>query len=126
MTPKAILDGLRRENPACLAVGYADIGSGLVLVTSAQSDLSQEKWDDLCATANSLLKGSSASITQDTLGLNDAVDYAIVVADQTYVVAVASAYEHDGALCALCEPTLDTASFVISAQSTLAALYRDE
>lgn len=126
MTPRALLDGLRQDNPACFAVGYADIVSGLVLVTSAGSELPQEKWDDLCATANSLLKGSSALIAQDTLGLSDPVDYAIVVANQSYVIAVASVHEHDSALCALCDLTLDTACFVASAQSTLAALCNNE
>ncbi len=63
------LDVLRQENAEIETVTYMDIGSGMVLYTSAKVRPRQENLDALCATAGSLLGGADGS-NQVAVSLN--------------------------------------------------------
>ena len=87
------LDTLRQENAEIETVTYMDIGSGMVLYTSAKIRPRQEILDALCATASTLLGGADGS-----------TETAVALKPAEACVLRRSPDETSEAICVVCAP----------------------
>lgn len=65
MTIGEELTGFLERFPACLAVAYADLSTGMVLASRTVEKMAQEKLDALCEIGRDCLLGANASRVLD-------------------------------------------------------------
>lgn len=121
----SVLDDLRAQFPSCITAAYADISAGMILATSSDHQLPQERWDELCETASALLQGDLAG---DVSGLfvGTSIGYAVIVEPGEVGVFVRSAVNPDDAMCCLCGPSDRIADLISSAQKCLSEISLDD
>lgn len=113
------VNALRRAFPECRVATFADLASGLVLFTSSDARLPQERLDALCDRARALLDpGTDAAAAL----LGAPVRFvATPDADGTLVI-VRAPEELNEALICHCDPDLDLAAFAARAARDLSLL----
>lgn len=121
----SILDDLRGQFPACSSIAYADLSAGMILAVSSDSDVPQETWDDLCATAVELLTGSVADQVSGLLSAGGGVCQAIISQDQELGVFVKSGANDEDAFACICAPDIGVQGFVASAHAQLDQIAAD-
>lgn len=111
------LNVLRRDHPACRVATFTDIASGLVLFSSADRRLPQERLDALSRRARELLRGSAHAAATGVLG--GPVTEAVVTESDGLLVVVRSPTEPDEALICDCAEEIDLAAFTEGAARAL-------
>lgn len=116
------LDALRAELPGCSLVAFTDLGSKLVLSSSAAAKLAQEDLDHLSDTAQSLLQGSLSEGAASLLKMGEGdtrpgMAMLLSIADaRIFLRAPGNAPE---ALVCVCAPDADLGKVVDCGRSTL-------
>lgn len=111
---------LRRAFPECRVATFADLASGLVLFTSSDARLPQERLDALCDRARQLLDAGADDAAAAALG---APVRLVATTDEDGILVVArSPEEPDEALICHCDPSLDLAAFAARSARELAQL----
>ena len=108
------LDSLTEQFPDCLIAAYADIGTGVTLVSSNRLNAPREALDELCAEA-------AISLGMPDAPAIGAVTSPIVVksADQAVFVYLRSADEPNDALLCMCRPKIALDAFLTAARACL-------
>lgn len=110
----AQLERLIEQYPDCSLVAYADIGTGITLVSAGQSDIPREALDELCAEA-ALTLGKS-----DIPSMGAApCPVAIKALEKAVFVYVRATDEPDDALLCMCQPDIDLDGFLTAARATI-------
>ena len=109
-----VLDGLAKKHPDCIIAAYADIGTGIALVTNSGKTFPREALDELCVEAAL------------TLGTKDAPplgaipsDEAIKIDDTALFVYLRAPDEPTDALICMCRPTIALDDFLNDARACL-------
>ena len=114
------LTALRREFPGCRVATFADLTSGLVLFTSTEARLPQERIDALLARAAHLLTGPAGAAGTALLGAP--VDQAVAPEGDGLVVTLRSPAEPDEVVICHCDADIDLAGFTARVAGVIAAL----
>ena len=124
MDNAAWLDRLRRDFPACRLVAFADLTTGMVLSSSADIPVAQERLDRLCATAVQLLGGESAVRVSRAAGQDDTgwLGHAMAIDGGEIGLFVRSSQEPNDALCCLCDVAEELDALIVAATRSLDAL----
>lgn len=122
------LDRLRREFPACRLAAFADLSTGMVLSTSTDMPVAQERLDRLCATAVELLDGESAARVSRATGKQNAgwLSHAMTIDGGEIGVFVRSGKEPRDALCCLCDAAGDLDALIAAAGQCLESVSADQ
>ncbi|MEO9819580.1 MAG: hypothetical protein ABJQ34_07675 [Paracoccaceae bacterium] len=110
----AELERLIEQFPDCSLVAYADIGTGITLVSAGQSDIPREALDELCAEAALTLGKSGVP----SMGATPC-PVAIKALEKTVFVYVRATDEPDDALLCMCQPDIDLEGFLTAARATI-------
>lgn len=110
------LDGLTQAYPDCLMSAYADIDTGITLLTNSDNAFPREALDELCTEA-ALTLGQPAA---PPLGANPC-ELAIKADDAALFVYLRAPGEPTDALVCVCRPGIDLDGFLAAAQACLAA-----
>ncbi len=110
----AQLERLIEEYPDCSLVAYADIGTGITLVSAGKSDIAREALDELCSEA-ALTLGKP---DMPSMGAAPS-SMAIKAVEQTVFVYLRATEEPDDALLCMCRPEIDLDGFVTAARAAL-------
>lgn len=106
------LNGLIGKYPDCLVAAYADISTGVTLLTPTDSTIPREAFDELCAEA-ALTLG-----TGDTPSLGaEPCPHAIKVDETAVFVYLRAPDEPGDALICMCRHTVPLAAFIADAQA---------
>lgn len=114
------LNAMRGDFAGCRLATFADLSSGLVLFTSAEGRVRQERLDALCERARTLVVGNPAEAGASVL--KAPVLQAVASDADGLLVVVRVSDEPDEALICHCDPDIDLLSFTARAASELAAL----
>ena len=114
MTILIRLNDLCVDFPACRAVAYCDLSTGMVLCSSNQHKLPQEQLDQLGLMAGEVLNGDQVLVKH--------VQSAIIVQDNTISVVLRSTVHPSEALSCDCEIGIDLVEFSIAAEKTFNAI----
>jgi hypothetical protein len=114
------LTALRRDFPGCRVVTFADLSSGLVLFTSAEARLPQERLDAFFRRAASLLNGPAANAGAAVLGTP--IHHAVVPEGDGLLMALRSPAEPDEVVICQCDADIDLSAFAARAAGALARL----
>ena len=114
------LNSFRTAVPGCRIATFADLSSGLVLFTSPDTRVPQERLDALCDAARKLLLNDLPSGLATALGSE--VMSAIVPEDDDLLVFVRSANDPCEAILCDCSANVDVHAVVSGAAAALAAL----
>ena len=105
MTVNEELEALRSARPGCDLVGYADLGSGMVLTSVGRTARARELMDALAAEAVAMLDGASLPGILDLLSPGaEALDHAVAVSPDRAHVFVRSPVDPGEAIVAVCTP----------------------
>lgn len=118
------IEALRREFPACRAVTFTDLATGLVLCASTRGRLPQEKLDGLSGRARGLLGGEDGDACADAAGLGRAADLSRVMllsADRTELYIRSEAQPEEAIACEG-DAEADMAAFAVRAREDLDAI----
>ncbi len=118
------LDSLRRDFPVCKLAAFADLSAGMVLASSADAPVPQERLDRLCATAAELLAGDSARRIAAVCAqpLDQWPAHAMAIDGEEIGLFLRSDHEASDALCCLVETAQDMEDFLVSARQKLDAI----
>lgn len=109
-----VLDRLHDQFPGCETIGFADLASRMMLVTSSGSTVRREDLDALCAEA-ALVFGPP-----DTPALGDLPASTIFIARPDHLrIYLRDLRDPDDALCCICDTNLPVESFVRDARASL-------
>lgn len=108
------LDGLIEKHPDCLTAAYADIGTGVTLLTPTGSTFPREALDELCGEAALTLGGDTPPLGAA------AAPYALKVDHNAIYVYVRAPDDPGDALICMCRHTLSVENFVADARGLLA------
>ena len=111
------LSALRRDFPGCRVATFADLSSGLVLYTSAEARLPQERLDTYLRRADALFSGPAG----ETL-LGAPVTQAVVPEGAGFLVALRLPDEPGEAVICQCDADIDLGAFTARAGQVLATL----
>ncbi len=114
------LNGVRRDFPGCRVAAFADLSSRLVLFTSADARLPQDRLDAFCARAGALFTGPAGQAGAALLGAP--VERAVVPDGDAVFVFVRSPDEPDEAVICQCDADTDPAALSARIAQELAAL----
>ena len=117
------LDAMRSSLPGCSLIAFTDLGSKVVLCTSAAAKPAQEEMDKLSALAELMLAGTMAESAAPVLGAEDArAGCAVLHSEADAKVFLRSPGDADEALICVCSPEVDLDKAVESGRSTLATI----
>lgn len=121
------LDDLRSRYPECRTLAFADISTGMILCTSAEGKLRQEKLDSLCGTAVEMLSGSIAKHIGGAFPAQEdsGVYQAIIVEPAEIGIFLKSTINPADALCCVCLPAIKLGAFIEDARNNLAEFGAD-
>lgn len=120
MTVNEELETLRADRPGCDLVGYADLGSGMVLTSVGRNSRPRELMDALAAEAVALLDGASLPGLVDLLSPDaDRLDEAVVMAPDRAHVFVRSPVEPGEAIVVVCTPATPLDALISDARGLL-------
>lgn len=105
------LDGLIAGHPDCLIAAYADIGTGVTLLTRSAADVPREALDELCAEA-ALTLGTEAPPIGAELG-----GHAIKVDETAVYIYVRAPDEVGDALICMCRHGVALDQFLVDARA---------
>lgn len=127
MTASDTLDHLRAQFPACDLIAYADLSVDMVLATSTDDTVTQERWEALCAMARDALRGGQSSDILACLGAQapHVLARATLINDAECHVVLTARAEPDFAFCAVGDVDFEAASFIAAAQPVLDQLVAD-
>lgn len=109
------LDRLTEKHPDCIIAAYADIGTGITLLTNSDKTFPREALDELCVEA-ALTLGTPDAPPLGALPCTEAVK-----ADPTAIFVYMRAPQEDtDALICMCRPTIALAPFMDDARACLA------
>ncbi|MGB3147870.1 MAG: hypothetical protein WBA91_08960 [Paracoccaceae bacterium] len=108
------LDALKERFPACETLAFADLSTGMVLVTNSDTPLERRGLDQLCGEAELLLGGAGSR----PLGEKPAA-MALVSSQDRVRLFLRAGQEPNDALCCVVTPELDLAAFLPAADATL-------
>ena len=114
------LNAMRRDFSECRMATFADLASGLVLFTSADGRVPQERLDALCGRARWIFSGAAGEAASAML--RAPVQQAVLPDGDGLLVLVRSPSEPDEALVCHCTADVDLPSFTARAARELAAL----
>ncbi|MEL7131149.1 MAG: hypothetical protein AAGK77_01925 [Pseudomonadota bacterium] len=110
------LNGLIGAHPDCLVAAYADIGTGVTLLTSTDSTVPREALDDLCVEAALTLGPGDVP----PLGAEPCPQAIKVDATAIYIYLRAPDDPSDALIC-MCRPTIALSSFLKDARACFVA-----
>ena len=116
------LDAMRSDIPGCSLLAFTDLGSRLVLCTSAASKPAQEDLDKLSELAQMMLSGPVSEGALPALageGGDVLVGSAMLMSDGDVKVFLRASAEAQEALVCVCAPETDLAKVVDCGRSTL-------
>ena len=117
------LDAMRSSLPGCSLIAFTDLGSKVVLCSSAAVKPAQEEMDKLSALAELMLAGTMADSAAPVIGADDGrAGSAILLSEADAKVFLRSPSDADEALICVCSPEIDLERAVESGRSTLAAI----
>lgn len=110
------LDGLTEKHPDCIIAAYADIGTGVTLLTNSGRTFPREALDELCVEA-ALTLGAANVPPLGAAPCGEAIK-----ADTTSVfVYLRAPDEPDDALILMCRPSIALDPFLADARALLEA-----
>ena len=114
------LDAMRSSLPGCSLIAFTDLGSKVVLCTSAAVKPAQEEMDKLSALAELMLAGTMAESAAPILGADDArAGSAVLHSEADAKVFLRSPGDTEEALVCVCSPDIDLGKVVDSGRATL-------
>lgn len=126
MQISAHLDQLRSAFPDCRAIAYSDLGAQMILVTSADEDMPQERWDDLCDTGVALLTGEPAQHAIRAMIRGVGTAHAIVLDADEMGLFVRSGPNPEDAILCVARLTLPVTEFIAQAGDLLGRIAQDD
>jgi len=128
MTVSDTLDELRAQFPGCGLIAYADISVDMVLATSADDTIPQERWEALCAMAHEVLRGGQTAEIMTCLEAQPphSLAQAMLINGAECDIVLAAKTDPDFVFCAVGSPDLNAAAFLQAAQPVLDQLVRDD
>ena len=109
------LEDLTKQFPDCLIAAFADIGTGITLVTAGTADAPREAMDELCTEAGLTLGAP------DTPAMgSDPCQVAIKANAQALFIYLRDIAEPDDVLMFMCRPGVDLDGFLTAARACLA------
>lgn len=115
------LDALQNRFPVCETLAYADLTTGMVLVTNSNTPLERHGLNRLSADAALLLGGA-----QDTPQVGTQVPASVIVGSQdTVSVFLRAEHQPNDALLCIGAGELDLAAFIPEAQACLKRISED-
>lgn len=114
------LNSFRQSVSGCRVATFADLSSGLVLFSSSETRLPQERLDALCDRARALLVSGVPSGVD--AALEGGVGSAVVPDDRSLLVFVRSAADPNEAILCDCTAETDVHAVIAGAVAALAAL----
>lgn len=108
------LDGLIEKHPDCLVAAYADISTGVTLLTPTGSTVPREALDELCAEAALTLGTDTPPIGAEPSPL------ALKVDDTAVFVYLRAPDEPGDALICMCRHSIQVEAFVADVRSCFA------
>ena len=121
MTVNEELEALRSARPGCDLVGYADLGSGMVLTSVGRTSRPREVMDALAAEAVAMLDGGSLPELLRLLGPGaERLDEAVTMSPDRAHVFVRSPSEASEAIVAVCTPSTPLDPLIAEARALLA------
>lgn len=106
-----LLDKLATQFPDCIIAAYADITTGITLLTRGSFDAPREALNELCAEAALTL----GSVEAPALG-GHTCPTAVKAVDHAVFVYLRSAEDPGDALLCMCRPEIDLGAFLPAAQ----------
>ena len=114
------LDAMRSSLPGCSLIAFTDLGSKVVLCTSAAVKPAQEEMDKLSALAELMLAGTMAESAAPILEADDArAGCAVLHSEADAKVFLRSPGDSEEALVCVCSPGIDLEKVVDSGRSAL-------
>lgn len=108
------LEQLTEAYPDCIIAAFADLGTGVTLVTAGEANPPREALDELCAEAALTLGGEGApAIGAETCPA------AVKVVDHAIFVYIRAKDEPSDALMCMCRPEIDLQPFLENASSIM-------
>jgi hypothetical protein len=114
------LTAMRRDFPGCRVATFADLSSGLVLFTSADGRVPQERLDAFCHRARAILSGPTAVAATALLGAP--IQQSVVSDGEGLLVLVRAPAEPDEVVICQCDAGIDLQAFTARAADALATL----
>ncbi len=111
------LNAIRRDIPTCRMAAFADLSASLVLDSSAEQRLPQERLDALCARARSLLGPDISGNAEGVIG--GPVARAVTSFSEGLLVMVRSASDPNEALICVCDRDTDISRLFSRASEAL-------
>jgi hypothetical protein len=108
------LDKLADAFPDCIVAAFADIATGITLLTRGSFDAPREALNELCAEAALTL----GSVEAPALG-NEPCPLAVKAVDHAVFVYVRSSEDPGDALLCMCKPDVDLVAFLPAAQACI-------
>lgn len=109
-----LLDTLAEQFPDCIIAAYADITTGITLLTRGSFDAPREALNELCAEAALTL----GSVEAPALG-SQTCPVAIKAVDHAVFVYMRSAEDPGDALLCMCRPEIDLGAFLPAARKCI-------
>lgn len=114
------LNAMRRDFTDCRMAAFADLASGLVLFTSSEVRVPQERLDAFCGRARAIFSGQTGEAASRIMGAP--VQQAVLPEGEGLLVLVRSSSEPDEALLCQCTADIDLSPFMARAARELVAL----
>ena len=121
MTILKQLDDLRSAFPPCVAVGFVEVSSGIVLCVSTETKRPQEQLDALCSVAAQLFNSPAAKEITKAFDSDDltALQQGVVFAETETCLFLRSPVDPMEAMFCLCETGIDVDDALKMARTTL-------
>jgi putative hemolysin len=111
------LEALIAQHPDCIIAAYADISTGVTLLTAGTDNVPREALNELCA---------EAAISLGSHGLPplgaETCQVAVKIVDHAVFVYVRSPADDGDALVCMCHPSVDIDPFVAAARDVIAQM----
>lgn len=127
MRAREILESFRTSHQGLVGVGYADLSTDMMLATSSEPLIPQERWDAMSGTAISLLTGDAAEDLGALLSHGDAdpISFASIANRCNVQIFVRGKIDPSFALCCFAAGRIRIEQIVTAAQRALTEMAQD-